>query len=212
MTAPAGSLVLPIFPLPDVTLFPHTLLPLHVFEGRYRAMVMDTLARDRRLCVVKLRPGYEATYAGKPPVHAVAGAGEIVSWERLATGRYNILVRGDARVRLLGELPSDTLYRLVAAERLEERPAAGDLGPAVARIRTACAALLSALQRPDDVLDTALAPGQPPGVIADRVAAGVVPDGELRQHLLEILDVTDRVEAVADAVEALGRELRGGRP
>ena len=92
-------LTLPIFPLPDVTFFPHTLLPLHVFEARYRAMVMDALARDRRLAIVRLRAGFEAAYAGKPAVHAVAGVGEIVSFERLATGRYNILVRGDARVR-----------------------------------------------------------------------------------------------------------------
>src|SRR5439155_714857 len=82
----------PMLPLPDVTFFPRTLLPLHVFEARYRAMVMDALARDRRLCVVKLQPGYEASYAGKPAVHAVSGLGEIVSWERLANGRYNILV------------------------------------------------------------------------------------------------------------------------
>ncbi len=49
MSRSASTLILPIFPLPDVTFFPHTLLPLHVFEARYRAMVMDTLARDRRL-------------------------------------------------------------------------------------------------------------------------------------------------------------------
>ena len=71
--------VVPIFPLPDVTFFPHTLLPLHVFEARYRAMVMDALARDRRLCVVKLEPGYEASYAGKPAVHAVF-------WNQLSDG------------------------------------------------------------------------------------------------------------------------------
>ena len=65
-------LILPIFPLPDVTFFPNTLLPLHVFEARYRAMVMDVLARDRQLAVVKLAPGFEAAYAGKPAVHPVA--------------------------------------------------------------------------------------------------------------------------------------------
>ena len=93
MAAPA--LIVPIFPLPDVTFFPHTLLPLHVFEARYRAMVIDALERDRKLVVVRLRPGYEASYAGKPPVYPVAGLGEIVTCERLATGRYNILLRGD---------------------------------------------------------------------------------------------------------------------
>jgi Lon protease-like protein len=82
-----------MFPLPDVTFFPHTLLPLHIFEARYRALVTDALARDRRLCIAQLQPGYEATYAGKPAVRAVAGAGQIVKWERLPTGRYNILVK-----------------------------------------------------------------------------------------------------------------------
>src|SRR5215475_9721056 len=141
----APDLIVPIFPLPDVTFFPHTLLPLHVFEARYRVMVIDALERDRRLAVVKLRPGYEATYAGKPAVHAVAGLGEIVSCERLATGRYNILLRGDYRVRIERELPTDTLYRVVQARRLEDLEPAGDVSPAMARIRASCAALLRAL-------------------------------------------------------------------
>ena len=204
-------LTLPIFPLPDVTFFPHTLLPLHVFEARYRMMVIDALERERRLVVVKLKPGYEATYAGKPDVHPVAGLGEIVSCERLATGRYNILLRGESRVRLEQELPSDTLYRLVRARRLPDADPAGDVGPALARIRAACKTLLSALGRPGDLLDTALADGQPAGVIADRVAAAVLPDAGIRQRLLETLDVRARVTMVADAVEALVKELKGGR-
>jgi Lon protease-like protein len=211
MASAAGSAIVPIFPLPDVTFFPRTLLPLHVFEGRYRAMVMDTLARDRRLCVVKLKPGYEATYAGRPAVHAVCGLGEIVSWERLANGRYNILVRGDARVRIEQELPADTLYRLVRVTRLEDVGPVGDVSPALARIRAAARALLDALGRPADLLDTALAEGQPSGAVADRVAAAVLPDAALRQELLETLAVDARVAKVADAIETLVRELKGDR-
>jgi Lon protease-like protein len=210
--AAAPLTIVPIFPLPDVTFFPHTLLPLHVFEARYRLMVIDALERDRRLAVVKLQPGYEASYAGKPAVHAVAGLGEIVSCERLANGRYNILLRGECRVRLEAELPSDTLYRLVRARRLTDADPAGDVTPALARVRAACRALLGALARPADLLDTPLADGQAPGVIADRVAAAVLPDADLRQRLLETLDVAARVSAVADGVEALVKELKkGGR-
>jgi Lon protease-like protein len=212
-------MVVPIFPLPDVTFFPHTLMPLHVFEARYRAMVMDTLERDRRLAIVRLRPGYEAAYAGKPAVHAVAGVGEIVSFERLATGRYNILVRGDARVRIESEIPSDTLYRIARARRLDDVEERGDVvsGPgrdvqeALTRIRASCSTLLTALDRPADLLDTALAEGQPAGAIADRVAAAVLPDADLRQELLETLDVGARVTRVAGALEALVKELKGGR-
>ena len=204
-------LALPIFPLPDVIFFPNTLMPLHVFEARYRAMVMDVLARDRRLAIVKLMPGFEPTYAGKPAVHAVAGAGEIVSWERLATGRYNILVKGEWRVRIEGERPSDTLYRIVSAQKLEEIAPTTDVSAALARIRTACGRLLQALDRPPDLLDTALAEGQAPGVIADRIAAAVVPDPAARQELLETLDVTRRLERLGAALDQLVNELRRGR-
>ena len=209
MAAPV--VIVPIFPLPDVTFFPHTLMPLHVFEARYRAMVIDVLERDHRLAVVKLQPGYEASYAGKPAVHAVAGLGEIVSCERLATGRYNIMLKGECRLRLEQELPSDTLYRVVRARCLVDSEPAGDAAPALGRIRAACRSLLSALQRPADLLDTALAEGQAPGVVADRVAAAVLPDADLRQSLLETLDAGARVARVADAVESLVRELKGGR-
>ena len=211
MSSPRPTLILPIFPLPDVTFYPHTLLPLHVFEARYRAMVVDALARDRRLAVVRLRPGFEAAYAGKPAVRDVAGAGEIVSWERLANGRYNILLKGEWRVRLGRERPSDTLYRLVEAHRLEDAPPAADAAPVLARIRAACARLLAALGRPADLLDTALADGQAPGVVADRIAAAVVPDADLRQALLETLEVDRRLARLADALDALVRELSGGR-
>ncbi len=206
-----GALVLPMFPLPDVTLFPGTLMPLHIFEARYRAMVMDALARDRRLCVVQLRPGYAAGYAGRPPVHAVGGAGEIVNWERLASGRYNIVVKGDARVRLEREHPGDTLYRIAIARRLDDVAPSGDLAAPLARIRAACRRLLKALDRPPDLLDTALTGGQPPGVVADRVASAVLPDGALRQRLLEALDVGERVTLLSGALDDLVKELREGR-
>ena len=211
MSPSRSTLVLPIFPLPDVTFFPHTLLPLHVFEARYRAMVMDTLARDRRLAVVKLRPGYEAAYAGKPAVHPVAGAGEIVSWERLASGRYNILLKGECRVRIESERPTDTLYRVVTAQRLDDVPPAATVVPMLDRIREACGRLLRALDRPADLLDTALADGQPPGAVADRIAAAVLPDATLRQELLETLDVADRLARVSAALDDLVNELLRGR-
>jgi uncharacterized protein len=204
-------LTLPIFPLPDVTFFPHTLLPLHVFEARYRAMIMDALARDRRIAVVRLKPGFEPSYAGKPAVHAVAGAGEIVSWERLATGRFNILVKGEWRVQLESERPSDTLYRLVTARRLDDVAPTTDVSAVLARIRAACGRLLHALERPADLLDSALAEGQAPGVIADRIAAGVVPDADLRQELLETLDVGRRLDRLGGALDQLLKELLGGR-
>lgn len=205
------AVIVPIFPLPDITFFPHTFLPLHVFEARYRAMVTDALARDRRLCVVKLRPGYERCYAARPAVHDVAGVGEIVNWERLPTGRYNILLKGESRVRLARELPTDTLYRVVSVDTLDDRAPVADPAPCVDRIRASCARLLSALERPANLLQTALAPSQPPGVIADRIAAAVLPDADLRQELLETVDVSARLSRLSAALDDLVNEVTGGR-
>jgi Lon protease-like protein len=202
--------VLPIFPLPDVTFFPHTFLPLHIFEARYRAMVTDALARDRRIAVVGLRPGFEARYEGKPEVVPIAGAGEIVSCERLAGGRFNILLKGQWRVRIEGEVPSDTLYRIARMRRLEDAPPSGDVAEVIGRIRSSCRRLLVALERPVDVLDGALAPGQPAGAIADRVAAAFLPDPALRQSLLETLEVGERLRRVSLALDDLANELTGG--
>jgi Lon protease-like protein len=208
-TAPAAPRVLPIFPLPDVTLFPHTTLPLHVFEARYRAMVTDALSRDRRLAVVMLKPGYESHYEGKPAVQAVAGAGEIVKWERLPTGRYNMLVQGRWRIRIVRELPTDTLYRMVQVDLLEEVPGAADVAPLLRRVRETCGTVLAALDRPRDLLDAALGGDPEPGVVADRVAASFLPDPAVRQELLETTDVGRRLARLAAALEALANELKG---
>ena len=207
----AAPVIAPIFPLPEVTLFPGTLLPLHIFEARYRAMVADALARDRRICMVQLQPGYEASYAGKPAVQAVGGLGEIVSCERLATGRYDLVLRGEARVRIVQERPTDTLYRVVVAERLADVPPAGDVTPMVERVRAACRSLLAVLGRPTNFLDAALAEGQPPGAIADRIAAGVLPGAAVRQELLETAEVDLRLNRLVLALDALVDELRRGR-
>lgn len=209
-----ARVVIPIFPLPDLSFFPHTLLPLHIFEPRYRAMVIDCLARDKRLAVVCLKPGYEAEYHGKPAVHAVAGVGEVVRWERLPSGRYNILLRGDCRIRIESELPTDTLYRLVRALVLEDRlPPEGAvaLAPLVERVKGSCLRLLKAAKRNSPALETVLRDTREPGIVADQVASALLADAVLRQDLLEILDVGDRLRRLSEALNDLLREMTGER-
>ena len=205
---------LPIFPLPNLVFFPHTLLPLHIFESRYRAMVTDCLARDKRLAVVGLKPGYEAQYDGKPPVYAVAGAGEIIQWQRLPTGRYNILLRGDHRIRIEAELPTDTLYRMVRAAVLEDHPPEEDaagLAPLVERVKDSCLRITEAAGRSSPALEQVFKAAEPPGVVADQVASAILPDAALRQELLETVDVPDRLRRLSEALDHLLREITGGR-
>jgi len=100
--------VVPVFPLPEVVLFPGVVMPLHVFEPRYRAMTADALATDRTdgghlIVLALLRPGWEEDYEGSPPVHPVATLGEIVHAQRLDDGRYFLTLRGLERVELTGD-------------------------------------------------------------------------------------------------------------
>ena len=116
MTLPAS---IPIFPLQDVTLFPHTTQPFHIFEARYRAMVADALEGDSIIGMILLQPGNEAEYEGRPPVYAVGCAGVIIAAEELPDGRYNIVLGGLVKFRVLSEDASRP-YRLAEVEALPE--------------------------------------------------------------------------------------------
>ena len=110
---------IPIFPLPNVVLFPNVFLPLHIFESRYRAMVRDALASDRIIGMVLLQPGFESDYEGRPRVYPVGCAGVITHSEPLPDGRFNIVLRGLEKFKMTGE---DTTrpYRLAHIEAVPE--------------------------------------------------------------------------------------------
>jgi hypothetical protein len=208
---PVNPVFLPIFPLPNLTFFPHTLLPLHIFEPRYRAMITDCMARDRRLAVVGLKPGYESAYDAKPPVHSVAGAGTIVRCERLATGRFNILLKGEQRVRIDREVPTDTLYRVAIATPLADagadRPALATLADT---IRERCLQIMDALGRGSGEMRESLEAVRSPAELGDQVASGVIHDAAVRRALLEELDVERRLERLTAALDDLLNHLTQG--
>jgi len=202
------ELRVPLFPLPGVTFFPETVLPLHIFEPRYRQMVADCLAGDRWLAVGMLRPGWEKDYQGRPPVHAIAGAGEIIQAESLADGRYNLLLDGRWRVRILVEdPPGERAYRLVRAERLADRGPSPDdrtFPERLQELRTAHARLLVALgQSHPDVVGRLTVAGAAPGAVIDRIVSAVVPDAEVRQRVLEAVDVSERLDLAIGALSEL---------
>jgi uncharacterized protein len=202
---------LAIFPLPDLVLFPHTLLPLHIFEPRYRAMTTDCLARDRRLAIVGLRPGYEADYHGRPPVHAVAGIGRIVQCERLASGRFNMILRGEGRARIERELPTDTLYRLVEAVELPEVGADGEaVPPLLELVKRTCRHILQAVKRATPEMEATLAEATAPGVLCDQIASALIPIPAARQALLEEADVEHRLRRLVAELSALLKQLQDG--
>ena len=122
--APALPAEIPLFPLPETTLFPGVSRPLLIFEPRYREMIADALKGDRLIGMVRLRPGFEKDYDGRPPIYAVGCAGKIEQYEQLPDGRYVILLRGLTPFRVLSE-DQQKPYRLgrveVVPDRLEEQ-------------------------------------------------------------------------------------------
>jgi Lon protease-like protein len=99
-----------VFPLPHVVLFPDTLLPLHVFEPRYRALVKSALEGSGRFVMAILKPGYEDDYHGSPDVYRCACAGRIVDHELLPDGRSDLILQGE-RVVEIEEFVSDAPFR-----------------------------------------------------------------------------------------------------
>jgi uncharacterized protein len=192
---------LPIFPLPHVQLFPHALLPLHVFEPRYRDMVRDAMAGERLIAIAALEPGYEGDYQGRPPVRPIIGVGRVVGHEPLGDGRANIVLRGLARARIDRELPPAESYRLVEAATLTDRVRAG-FDTAAARETLILLADQLALKLPSggETLRE-LARSQPElGPLVDVLAAALVTDPDDRQELLETLDVDARVDRVSGEI------------
>ena|SRR5436190_11595565 len=113
--------LLPLFPLPNVVLFPNVFLPLHIFEPRYRAMTADALAGDRVIGMALLRPGWERDYEGRPPVYPVGCSGVITHAEQLPDGRFNVVLRGLDRFQIVRE-DHQRSYRRAAIEPVPEPP------------------------------------------------------------------------------------------
>jgi Lon protease-like protein len=116
---------IPVFPLPDRVIFPHAVLPVHVFELRYRTMIRDALSRGRLLAMALLKPGYERDYHGSPEFFPIGCLARIEEIEWLPNDCYDLKLRGLARVhfdRLVREYP----YRAAAVRVLPEAPCAED--------------------------------------------------------------------------------------
>jgi uncharacterized protein len=189
---------IPIFPLPNVVLFPNVFLPLHIFESRYRAMIKDALASDRIIGMVLLQPGFEANYEGRPSVYPVGCAGVITHSEPLPDGRFNIVLRGLEKFRIIGEDESRP-YRLAHIEAVPEVPNESECA-AIKQHRQRLEALLAAVaanRRPESRLPSAV----PDQDLVNALAQYAAFDPIERQALLECNGVLSRCLALIELLE-----------
>ena len=187
-----------IFPLPNVVLFPNLVLPLHIFEPRYREMVRDSLAADRLIAMALLREGWESEYGATPAVHPVVCIGRIVQDQELKDGRFNILLHGLRRGRIRRELPQgDELYRTAQVELMADNEAG-----MAADTRDDWRRLLTQLIR--SMLPQSSLPEETPlGSILDLLAAVALKQPRDQQTILEVESVAERLRLLMDLLKGM---------
>ena len=193
-----------LFPLPNLVFFPSVMQPLHIFEPRYRQLTADALDDDKLIALVLPQSGWEKTYAGQPAIHAVACLGKIIADQKLEDGRYNLLLRGMSRVRILEEVANGKLYRSARVDLLDDVPLVDSAGEAFLRHK-----LLELAPRmfpqPGDVKEEfrkLLMGSMPIGVLGDIVAFALPLGPAIKQELLEEIDVGRRLAKLTAHLEA----------
>jgi uncharacterized protein len=200
------STLIPIFPLPNVVLFPGVFLPLHIFEQRYRELVKDTLTEDRLIGMTLLKPGWDQNADGQPAVYPVGCVGLISHIEELEDGRYNLVLRGVEKFRITREEELTRAYRRATVDYLAEQMTAADR-EIVRRQRHTLERLLSAVSdAPDQPFPSNLSDDEVINALAQYLDLEPIE----RQALLEQDGVAQRCAALIELLEM--KAMSPGQP
>ena len=207
---------IPVMTLPGTVLFPQALLPLHIFEPRYRQMLRDVLATHRIFAVARLNETLAAEPGQYEPPHRVATAGIIRACQKNENGTSNLLLQGLCRVEFT-EILHDEPYRCVHVRPLASTP--GAAGEENRRLRQELARLLSLKRKfgasMSDEMTAFLRTVEDPATFVDLAAFGFCEDASVKQKLLETLDTHRRLQLFSAQVRAeieaikLRRKLQG---
>ena len=198
----------PIMVLPGAVLFPNAVLPLRIFEPRYRAMLQWALERDRMFCVAMMKPGItEAETEGQ--FFHTAGIGLISASLTQTDGTSNLMVHGLARVRFTG-FSQRTPFRIATIEAVPDIAATSEqAGPLMKTLREKCGAIrVDGALLPasfTDVLDTI----EDPAVLADMIANSLVNDSVERQRLIEQRSALERLRKLTRILDETFPEGQG---
>jgi Lon protease-like protein len=211
---PRDEFLLPLFPLPNLVFFPQTRMPLHIFEPRYRQMIADAVAGEMRFGMVLLQPGWEEDYFGAPAVHPWGTLTMIEQAVPLDDGRFNILVRGEVRIRIVDEVSRDP-YRVarVVAQPENDRDTAASYAQRtwLADLSRQYLRYLPEQTAVPEIESVGLEP------LTNALIMSLNLDTEEKQRLLEQDDLLSRAEAVGnelqrriESLQVLGPYRQGG--
>jgi ATP-dependent Lon protease len=204
-----------LFPLPNLVLFPHTVQSLHIFEPRYIEMVEEALAADHLIAPVWLQPGWEKSYDGRPPIAPVACLGRILSHQRLADGRINLLLQGLRRAAVRRELPATRSFRQAEVDVLDDfYPSSGSARRH--QMQQALIDLTRELLPERDALneqfDELLANPSSLGMMTDVLAFGLGIPLAIKQQLLADWNVDRRGRLLIEKLKGMQPKSAAGEP
>ena len=200
-----------LFPLPKVVLFPHAVLPLHIFEPRYRQMTEDALAGDKLVTIVQWRTPYPTQKGVEPALEEIGCLGRILQHERLPDGRFNFLLLGRKRVRLGREIPVDKLYRLAEAEVLEDENTDLPQERCIQEITRLVRQIFEHQGSLDPDMNTLLESKMPLGTLTDLIAHALGLPPAIKQRFLVETRVDHRGEFLIHLLQqAVARESARG--
>lgn len=179
----------PVFPLPDVYLFPGTLLPLHIFEPRYVQMLQHCMQGDRVLAIASLADAH----AAPPTLQSTIGLGQIVAARESEQQTWNIIVRGVERVAVRAEHPQRHLFREIAVRRLPDSPSQSS-DPRYPRLRMLLAQVASRAEATRKAIDLMLDQASDADALVHLISAHLIADKSVRQRLLTCIDGGIRLE------------------
>ncbi len=189
---------LSVFPLSGAILFPRMQLPLHIFEPRYRALVSDAMARDRRIAMIQPREGGD-----NPALFQVGCVGHIAQVEALDDGRYNLILEGKTKFRMIRELSVTTPFRQIEAE-LESEEAEDQMLALAAR-----ASLEQESRKFADAQGYAVDWESVSRLDDEALVNGIAQiapfDAAAKQALLEASDLSTRAELIVQLMQFFGR-------
>ncbi len=190
---------IPLFPLSTVVLFPNTLLPLHIFEPRYKQMFNDVINAERMIGMALLKPGWQSNYYGNPDIFQIVGMGKVVSSETLDDGKLNIVLYGLRRVKIK-EIVKDNPYRLARVDIINNINENGEETHRV-RIEELISRWNFFLDRKEKSHKINVNANLPLDSLTDSVATLIYPNVFDRQKLLEEQNVQKRAEMIIKDLE-----------
>jgi ATP-dependent Lon protease len=201
-----------LFPLPNLVLFPHVIQPLHVFEERYVALLHEALADDRLIAMALLDTGWEHDYEGRPPLAPVACLGRIMSCQAQPENRFNLLLMGLRRVRIVRELEPHKSFREAEVEVLDDEysPAHAETRAALHRkLVTAFEKMLPRIADADELFNKLSMNSVSLGALSDVISYALDMDVQHKQKLLAEKNVDRRTKMLLKHLKIASKASQG---